>query len=207
MAFSPNTIITDPTTSTNQANVKPASTAAVAADNALVVTMSPNSGALSISGTIQPLYGANNQTLTITLASLANAAARGCTAVNNSVALFEDVLLFVKITTGTGVSTTGYVNVYAYGSVDGGTTYTESFGGTDAAITLASPPNAVLIAQLNTNVASTTYRAGPFSYCRSVGVDRLPQYWGIFVVNQSGAAFGSTGSTQAVTYQGVNGVL
>ena len=166
-----------------------------------------SSGQLLIQGTMQPLYGSNNQALTITLASLTNGSARGCTAINNSTALFEDALIFVKITTGATITSTGYINIYAYGSVDGGATYTESFGGTDAAITLASPPNAVLIAQINANVASTTYRAGPFSYCRTVGMDRLPQYWGIFVVNESGGTLGSTSTTQAITYQGVNGQL
>jgi hypothetical protein len=161
-----------------------------------------------LSNTIAPLYGTNNQALTITLASLASAAVRGSTAVNNSTTLYEDVLLFFKFETATtGTSATGYINVYAYGSVDGGATYTESFGGTDGAATLATPPNATLIAQVNANANATIYRAGPVSLARLLGVDRIPQYWGVFVQNETGAALNATAGNQAVTYQGVNGQL
>ena len=76
--------------------VKAASTAAVAADPALVVSLSPNSHAKA---TIQPLYGTNNQSMTITMTSLANAAARASTAVDNTANLYEDVHIFFKIAT------------------------------------------------------------------------------------------------------------
>jgi len=194
------------TDGTNTAAVKAASTAPVAADPALVVTLSPNSA--HIQGTIKPLYGTNNQSMTITMASLASAAARASTAVDNTTNLYEDVHIFFKMATNTaGVSATGYINIYAYGTVDGGTTYPEAITGTDAAITLTTPPNLVLIAQLNANAVSKTYTFGPVSFCRMYGLDKLPAKWGVVVVNQTGAAFTATAGNYAVTYQGINGQL
>ena len=73
-----------------------------------------------------------------------------------------------------------------------------------AAITLVAPTNLVLIAQMNIVANSTTYKAGPYSFCRMMGFDRLPAKWGIVVQNQSGAAIGATAT---ITYQGVNGQL
>jgi hypothetical protein len=163
-------------------------------------------GATPVVGTIQPIYGPQGQSLTITLASLANAAARQCTSVNNLVNLYEDALLFVTVATATsGVSATGYVNVYGYGSVNNGTNYGDTVTGTDGTITLTSPPNLVLLAQINTVANSTTYRFGPFSFCRNYGLDRLPALWGVVIVNESGAALAASGSS--VTYQPVNGQI
>lgn len=154
------------------------------------------------------LYGANNQAVTITLTSLASAAARASTSISNTTNLYEDVYLFIKITTNAaGTSATGYVNVYGYGTVDGGTTYPEAITGTDAAVTLTTPPNLVLLAQLNANTNAATKTYGPFSFCRNYGLDRLPAIWGVVVVNQTGAAFNATASNYAVTYQGLNGQL
>jgi hypothetical protein len=159
-------------------------------------------------GTFQPVYGTNNQALTITMASLANAAARASTAVVNTANLYEDALIFVKVeTAAAGTSATGYVNVFGYASVDGGTTYSESITGTDAAITLTVPTNLVLLAQINTVANATIYRAGPWSFCRQYGLDRLPDHWGIVIQNESGAALNATAANQAVTYQGVGGQL
>lgn len=195
------TKITDATN--GPAAVKAASTAAIATDPALVVAISPNNSIL-VTTTNDPVYGTNNQSITITLTSLASAAARASTAVSNTTSLYTDVLLFFKIKTGaTGTSATGYINVYGYGSVDGGTTYPEGITGTDAGVTLTSPPNLVIIAQINTVANATTYTFGPISFCRMYGIDKLPAQWGVVVVNQSGHALDTTaGGT--VTYQGVN---
>jgi hypothetical protein len=183
--------------------VKPASTAAVATDPALVVTLSPNSGG-HIKGTIQPLYGTNGQSLTITIAGLTNGSAQGSTAVSNTTNLYEDVLISVTVTAGgSGTLTYGYVNIYAYGSVNGGTTYTEGFAGTNGAATLTAPPNAQLLGQMNVVANNGVYTYGPVSFCRQAGLDRLPAQWGVFIQNGSGGTLASG----TVTYQGVNGQI
>jgi hypothetical protein len=155
-----------------------------------------------------PQYGTAAQALTITMASLVNAAARASTAVDNSVTLYEDVLIFVKYTTAAAsTSTSGYINLWGYGTVDGGTTYPEAITGTDAAVTLSSPPNLALIAQCTANANAKTYLAGPFSFCRMYGLDRLPAKWGIVFENRTAQTLNATAGNFSITYQGVNGQI
>ena len=200
------------TDGSNAVAVKAASTAPVATDPALVVTLSPNSSG-HIKGTLEPLYGTNNQSVTITLISLINYVANTASnaaasaAIDNTTTLYEDVLLFFKFTTNTGTAATGYVNVYGYGTVDGGTTYPEGITGSAASIQVTSPPNLVLIAQVNATTASKTFTHGPVSFCRMYGLDRLPAKWGVVVTNNTGAAFTATAGNYAITYQGINGQL
>ena len=185
--------------------VKAPSTAAVATDPALVVTLSPNSAG-HIKGTIQPLYGANNQSITITMTG-GNGVARASTAISNTTTLYEDVILFFSVTIGgTGtVLTTGYFNFYGYASANGGSTYPEGITGTDAAVTLTSPPNLVLLAQMNVNALSKTFTYGPVSFCRTYGMDRLPPIWGVVAVNQTGGTTVPTAGS--IIYQGINGQI
>lgn len=151
--------------------------------------------------TIEAKYGTNNQAITCTFTSLANAGARASTAIDNTSNLFLDALVFIKIkSNASGTAATGQVNVYAYGTADGGTTYSESATGTDAGITLTSPPNVRIIGVVNVVANATTYNAGPFSVASAFnGV--LPDHWGIIVQNSSGATLdASVGSSW---YQGV----
>lgn len=153
--------------------------------------------------TIKSQYGTSNQTITITLASLANNAARASTAIDNTTNLFLDSLLEMKIkSNAAGTSSTGTIEVYAYGSSDGGTTYTESATGTDAAITLTVPTNARLIGVFNIVANATTYIAGPFSIASAFS-GSLPAFYGIIVVNKSGAALDATGGSHFAIYQGI----
>ena len=178
-------------------------TAGSAATAVVTVQGIASGTAVPIAGIIQPLYGSNNQAITCSFSSIANATARASTAISNASALFEDVLLFITIVTAaTGTTATGYVNIYGYGSVNGGTNYSENITGSDAAITLVSPTNLALIAQVNAVAISTTYRAGPFSFCRMTGFDRLPQQWGVCILNETGGALAAGCS---IIYQGVNG--
>jgi hypothetical protein len=186
-------------------SVKAASTVAAATDQSLVVALSPNS---HVKATVSPLFTGSANTLTATLASLATGSARSSAAVNNTSNLYEDVLIFVTITPPTtGVSGTGYVNVFGYGSLDG-TNFPESGVGTDAAATISSPANLPLLAQITVNANSGTrasFKYGPFSFCRTFGLDRLPPYWGVVVQNNCGAALAASG--QSITYLPVNGQL
>jgi hypothetical protein len=151
-------------------------------------------------GLIELDYGSTGQSITITLTTLASAAARASTAVDNSTNLFEDALVEVTIVTGsTGTSASGYVNIYAAGSVDGGTTYGDGATGSDAAVTLTVPPNARLIGTLNCVANSTTYKSVPISVAAGFG-GFLPQKWVIIISNQTGHALGTGSSVQ---YQGV----
>ena len=157
---------------------------------------------------INPVYGTNNQAITITLASLASAGARASTAIDNTTTLFGDALIFIILKTGaSGTLSTGFVNIYGYGTADGGSNYPEGITGTDVGITLTSPPNLILLAQINTVANATTYKYGVFSFCRMYGLDKLPNKWGIAVSNQSGHALDTTAGNFSVLYQGINGLV
>ena len=148
-------------------------------------------------------YGTAAQALTITLDALANTSGstgRQSAVVDNAAAAFLDALVQVSIVSGaSGVSGTGTVEVYAYGSVDDGTSYSDGLTGSDAAATLTSPPNLVRLGTINVVAAATTYRSKLMSVAAAFG-GILPAKWGIAVLNKSGAALGTGCSAQ---YQGV----
>lgn len=151
---------------------------------------------------IKQLYGTNGQTMTCTLASLTNNSCRGAAAVDNTSDLFYDVLVQLKIKSGAAsTSSTGYVNIYAYGTTDGGTSYPEG-AGTDTGLTLTSPTNLRLIGILNVVANATTYISEPMSVAAAFnGV--MPDHWGIAVENKTGGTLDSTEGNHAKLYQGV----
>lgn len=154
-------------------------------------------------GDIKAKFGTSNQTIVCTLTSLGNGSARESTVVDNSTNLFMDALVTVKLKAGSsGVSTSGYVNIYAYGTVDGGTAYSEALTGSDAAATLTSPTQLRLVGVIHVVANNGSYRAGPFSVAQAFG-GVLPEKWGLVVENKSGAALSSTGSDHELRYQGV----
>jgi len=156
-----------------------------------------------MAGDLNIKYGSNNQTITISVASLTNASARQSTAIDNTSNTFIDALVFVKLKTGgSGTSSSGYCNIYALGTADGGTTYTENAGSSDAAITLTNPTNAKLIGVVNMVANATTYYAGPFSVAAAFnGI--LPDHWIIVIENRTGATLDSTSGNFSVFYQGI----
>lgn len=154
-------------------------------------------------GALQGSYGAAAQALTITLSSLANAGARGSAAVDNTVNKHLDALIMPTIATGgSGTSATGYVEIYATGSIDGGTDFGGEGGGTDGSVTMISPPNMRLIGIVNCVANSTTYRGPIMSVAAAFG-GILPAYWQIVVVNRTGGTLNSSGNT--IEWQGVEG--
>lgn len=151
--------------------------------------------------TIKSQYGASNQAIACTFTSLANNGQRQSTKVDNTSDLFLDALVQVKVKSGaSGVSTTGCVNIYAYGTADSGSDYSDGASGSDAAITLTNPPNMRLIGVVNVVANSTTYVSPPFSVAAAFG-GVLPDHWGIVVENLSGAAL--DGTVGSAWYQGV----
>jgi len=150
---------------------------------------------------IKTAYGTGNQAFTITLTSLANAALRESTVVDNTSNLFLDALVFVKVkANASGTAATGVVNVYAYGTVDGGTTYSGSASGTDATYTPTVPTQLRLIGTINVVANGVTYNNGPFSVNQAFG-GVLPAKWGIVVENLSGATLDA--SVGNAFYQGI----
>ncbi len=153
--------------------------------------------------TIESKYGSSGQTITCTLASLANGSSRASTAIDNTSSLFLDALVFIRIKSGaSGTSSSGYVVVYAYGTVNNGTNYTEAATGTDAGLTLTSPTNLKQIGVVNVVADATSYSAGPFSVAAAFG-GVLPDHWGIVVTNVTSGTLDGTEGNHLKLYQGV----
>lgn len=143
---------------------------------------------------IKNLFASAGAAMTITLASLANGAGRGGTAIVNTSTLAISADIEVKLTTGSsGVSATGYAAIYLIRSADG-STYDDGFGGTDGAYTAV---NATLLGLMQLVANSTTYVA--IFDTAQLGIT-LPQKWSIGIMNFSGATLDATGGNQAVVY-------
>lgn len=154
-----------------------------------------------MASTVKSSYGSSNQAITCTITSLANNGQRGSAAIDNSSNLFLDALVFVKVkSNASGTGATGTVNVYAYGTADGGTTYSDGVSGTDAGQTLTAPANLRLIGTINVVANSTSYWGGPFSVAQAFG-GILPDHWGIVVENKTSATLDA--SIGSAWYQGI----
>lgn len=150
---------------------------------------------------IKTQYGAAAQPITCTFTGLASAGQRQSAAIDNTGNLFLDALVQIKVkAAASGTSATGYVNVYAYGTADAGSDYSDGASGSDASITLTNPPNMRLIGVINVVANSATYVSPPFSVAAAFG-GVLPDHWGIVVENLTGAAL--DGTVGSAWYQGV----
>lgn len=153
-----------------------------------------------MAGDILNKFGTSGQTLTISMASVVANAGRESTAVDNSTNKWVDALLVVKIKTGgSGTSSTGMVNIYAYGSVDGGSTYSGNATGSDASCT---PTNMVQIGSIAVSANATEYKSAVLSVAAAFG-GSLPERWGIAILNLTGATLDSTSGNFFAKWQGV----
>jgi len=155
---------------------------------------------------VKTAYGTNGQALTITLASLADSstAGRESTVVSNVSDLFLDVLLTAKIKTQNSgsIAAPSAAFVFAYASVDGASEFPDTVTGSDAAITLNNPTQLKLLGAIYAAAINTTYKGGPWSIAALFG-GRMPERWGVVVMNDTGTALSATGSDHGVEYQGV----
>ena len=153
---------------------------------------------------IKQKFGTANQAITITLTSLADNGYRASAAVDNSSNCFLDCLVQLKIlVSGSAPSGESVVNVWAYGSADGGDTYSGGATGSDADYGGAAGQlitNARLIGVIYCDAASETFESDLMSICNAFG-GVMPDHWGIIVQNQLGAALANSG--HSAFYQGV----
>lgn len=146
-------------------------------------------------------YGTSNQPITITLTSLANNGQQGSDAIDNSTNLHLGVFVFVEVKSNTtGTVTSGYVNVYVYGTADGGTTYSDGVSGSNGGVTLTNPPNLRLLGVINVVANATVYGGGPFDIAAAFDGE-IPEKWGIVVENKSGATLDA--SVGGAWFQGI----
>ena len=151
-------------------------------------------------------YSTTNTALTITLANLSNLAGRASNYVDNSTNLYMDAALRVKVGAGTTTGSDNAVYVYGYGGEE-----TSNFGGcftsgTDAAVT-TSGANFPLLGIVSTAtfppVTSTDYTLYIGSVANAFG-GNLPKYWGVMIVNSTGASLVNTAANHAITFTGIS---
>lgn len=141
--------------------------------------------------------------ITCTLASLAQAAAQECTAIDNSTNLYVDAIveLMIKLQTGTPGSDK-CINVWFYASEDG-TNYGDNATGATAGVTLRSPNNFLGPFVINTpDSGALTYKAVIPSVARFFG-GILPYKWGFVVENRTNVTFSATEGDHTKKYKGV----
>ncbi len=154
-----------------------------------------------MAGNITQKYGTANQAITCTMTSLASAAYRQSTVIDNSSNLFQDVLITVKAkANASGTSATGKVVVYAYGSSDG-SSYDGSASGTDGSYSIPTGGsiNLVVLGSLNIDANAKTDQQ-TFSLAAAFN-GSVPTKWGIVILNSTGAALDA--SVGSAWYQGV----
>lgn len=166
---------------------------------------------------IKEAFGPATPVTTSTLGGLAassaqtGAAVYQMAAVDNSVNLYLDALVSVTVTTNATTAPTGspVVEVYAYGSPDGGATYPDNVTGVESAsnagTTIQNMGNLRLIGLVNMQTAvNATTKGGPFSVAAAFN-GTLPPRFGIVLRNNTGQALvaGNSATTNAIIWTGV----
>lgn len=127
----------------------------------------------------------DTQSVTITIASLANGSTATSNAIDNSTNKFVSANVRVKVkTNAAGTSATGSCSVFLVRSTDGGTDYD------DAAAFLGAVPT----------IANATTYARTFS---TEPVGPLGSHWKVAIINNSGAALDSTAGSHEVEFTGI----
>ena len=145
---------------------------------------------------------ATSTAVTITLASLADAAARESAAIDNTTNLYEDYLVQLKFKVA-NTAPADPKRVYIYvGSSEDGTKWVSPATGADAAITLQTVPVPRLAEVVLTETQNISYVSNVFSIAALFG-GRMPRKFNIIVLNDSGMAFTATGSDHELTQTGV----
>lgn len=156
------------------------------------------------SGDIKLVYG-SSAALTITLASLASdtnlLAGRESTAIDNTTNKYLDYLVAGKVTTGTSPTAARQIEVWLVASFEDSPTYPDVFDGTDSNETATSRDVLAACAYLvqtipTANTSDRTYWVKPFSVASLCG-GRVPKFWELFVVHNTGVNLNSTGGNQA----------
>lgn len=152
--------------------------------------------------------------LNIGVASLGSSATfvtgRASTQIDNTTDKFLDAMLEGFISVGTTPTVDKTIRIYVWGSHTSlGTTARDALDGTDSAETLTSEGvrDGFLVRAKSLRVDSTTsnrkYEFGPISVAGALGLDTLPQYWGVFVTHNTGANLRSGAGNHEMKYTGI----
>ena len=151
---------------------------------------------------IKPFYP-SIITPTITIASLGSDTS--LLIGQQSTSITSDVLDYSirgKIRTGTSPTTGRVIELWAVASWDGGTTWPDAFGATNAGRTIASSENKNQICKLVASIATvaTSNQDYPFS-CESLAAifgGKLPKSWVLWLAHSTGAALNATAGNHSI---------
>jgi len=130
----------------------------------------------------------NNQTVTISLASLANGGVATSSSIDNSSNRYLNADVQVKMRTGTSVSSTGTVCLMFLKSSDGGVTFDD-----------ADESNASVLKTFIANASTTDYILSADTG-RQGGL--LAEFFKISILNETGSAFDSSSANFSVKFVG-----
>lgn len=120
---------------------------------------------------------------------------------NETTNKYLDAIIGGHFVTHASTAAVGRIEVWAYGSWDGGTTFTADCTGTDGALTLVSEIKRLLVpvTTIITNATnSEVYKWGPVALAPLFG-GILPSDWGLWGVHNSGGAL----ATSTTKWQGI----
>jgi len=125
-------------------------------------------------------------------------------AVDNSVNLYEDVIVGGFITTGTTPTTAKRIQIFLYASWDGGISYSAGLTGLDGAAPHVGETGNLIgpIWVMDTDATSNhQYEWGPVSLGAIIGC--VPQKWGLCLVHDTVVALNATAALHEAEYQGI----
>ncbi len=154
-------------------------------------------GALRVVPPTPALDYGSASTLTWTLTSLADAAARECTLIDGEAAGYADYA--IRVLTKGQAASTGNVDLYIYSSVDDGV-YTDGLSGADAAVTFANLRNSRYLGSIRMN---GTAAVCAMFFLSDVFKGAIPAVWGLVAHNMSGGTLSATGGDHVAKVQGI----
>lgn len=157
-------------------------------------------------------YGAITA-VTLTFASLATSstfvAGREGVFIDNTSNLYDDIMVSVKVTTGTTPTANTQILLFAFGELDDAPTWPDVMAGADANKTITSVGVGQgflrLVAALNvdSNTSNRAYYAGGISIASLFG-GTMPKRVGLWCVHNTAVALNATGGNHVLNYYGVN---
>lgn len=150
--------------------------------------------------TTKTTYGTNTSFTVTNLHSLANSSTTAwqSSSVDNTTDRWDDAIVQIVLAfSSTAPANSKCAFVFAYGSVNG-STFPEPLSGSQGTVTVpdvtANAQAFRLIGTIPYNTTGATVESSPFSIASAFG-GVLPPAWGIVIVNYSGAALASSGSS------------
>jgi hypothetical protein len=161
-------------------------------------------------GDIKNAYGSSSAQ-TITLIGLATSAGlvagRASNAFNNTSILYQDCIVSGFICVGTPVTVNTVIEVWLIPALNDSPTWPDTFGGTDANVTVSSRGMLFgygkLLSSIQVDTTTANVKYAFEGSARAVFGGSLPKQFQIWVVHNTGSNLNGTGANQEIDITGV----